>query len=341
MLMSLETGPGRLKKRVKNFLFPHGRPWAVTKVWSIGIYKGASPLQLTAPDSFRNPVITAYDVSDVPAMMVADPFMLRKDQTWYMFFEVLNNRTGRGQIGLAISRDGDAWSYQQIVLAEPFHVSYPYVFEHENEMYMIPESYQANSVRLYRARRFPTDWAFVRNLLEGGYFFDSSVVLHEGQWWMFTETGQDFKSNTLRLFYADKLTGPWLEHPKSPIVSGDPHIARPAGRLIALNDKLIRYTQDDYPKYGRCVRAFEVIELTMHSYRERLAFPSPIVEPAGHGWNRLGMHHVDPHAVEDGFWLACVDGLGLERPLVSRSLRRIERLLGLSRKTLPAAAVQG
>jgi hypothetical protein len=25
----------------------------------------------------------------------------------------------------------------------------------------------------------------------------------------------------------------------------------------------------------------------------------------------LGMHHIDPHMLADGQWIACVDGLGL------------------------------
>ncbi|HET9363828.1 MAG TPA: hypothetical protein VFP71_02460, partial [Candidatus Angelobacter sp.] len=56
-------------------------PW----VWSIGIYAGKSPLQLSP--AARNPVISAGDVSDVSARFVADPFMLRVDGLWHMFFE--------------------------------------------------------------------------------------------------------------------------------------------------------------------------------------------------------------------------------------------------------------
>jgi len=327
MLPVLGSGSRRLQKLIKEALLPSGRPY----VWSIGIYKGKSPLQFTAPKGVRNPILTPSDVRDAPASMVADPFMLRMDQTWYMFFEVLNNRTKRGEIGLAISQDGYAWTYQQIVLAEPFHLSYPYVFEHQNAVYMIPESHQANSVRLYKAWRFPTSWSFVCTLLEGGYFNDSSVVWHKGKWWMFTETGQGFKFDTLRLFYADDLTGPWREHPQSPVIAGDPHIACPAGRLLSLNDRLIRYAQDDYPTYGQQVWAFEIIELTTSRYRERVVFPSPILKPGQRGWNQFGMHHVDPHEMNDGSWLACVDGLWVERPLVSLWGRRILRWLALMR----------
>jgi len=83
---------------------------------------------------------------------------------------------------------GLRWDYQRSVLAEPFHLSYPHVFEWNSDFYMIPESYQAGAVRLYRAEEFPFRWGFVANLLEGPVFLDSSVFRHDGRWWMLTET---------------------------------------------------------------------------------------------------------------------------------------------------------
>ncbi len=303
---------------IKRLLFPRGRPWsrhdAAHHAWSIGIYEGPSPFRVRPSHRIRNPILTPLDITDVRAETVADPFMLRLGQTWYMFFEVLNQQTARGEIGLAVSADGLSWRYQQIVLAEPFHLSYPYVFEHDNAVYMIPESHEANSVRLYRALSFPTEWSLVCPLLEGGYFVDSSVVRHEGTWWMFTDASQNFKHDTLRLFYAHELTGPWREHPQSPIVEGDAHIARPAGRVLALDGKLIRFGQDDSPTYGRQVRAFEITELTTRGYSERMVSRRPILKPGWRGWNGLGMHHVDPHRTNNGTWLVYVDGLGVAEP---------------------------
>ena len=106
-------------------------------------------------------------MSDVYAAFVADPFTIEADRTWYMFFEVLNNLTGKGEIGLATSQDYINWKYQQIVLAEPVHLSYPYVFQWMGEYYMVPESCQANSIRLYKATKFPTQWTFVGDILSG------------------------------------------------------------------------------------------------------------------------------------------------------------------------------
>jgi hypothetical protein len=55
-------------------------------VWSIGIYRGPSPLELAPPAGVRNPVLTADDVDDVPAAFLADPFLVRAHGGWNMFF---------------------------------------------------------------------------------------------------------------------------------------------------------------------------------------------------------------------------------------------------------------
>ena len=274
--------------------------------WSIGIYVGESPFNLRPADGIVNPVLTRSDVSDIPASFVADPFMIRAGDLWHLFFEAKHAVARKGEIGLALSPDGFAWQYQQIVLAEPFHLSYPYVFECDGEYYMIPETLQAKHIRLYKASSFPYQWTHHADLIPGE-FADPSIFYFAGKWWMFA-CSRPFQHDVLRLFFADCLTGPWREHPRSPIVEGDRRTARPAGRVIVCGDRIIRYAQDCYPRYGSQVRAFEILELTPASYHEREFDNSPILTPGASNWNRDGMHHIDAHLNADGNWIACVDG---------------------------------
>lgn len=277
------------------------------KQWSIGIYAGQSPFHLRPSSNAANPVLSAADVTDVPATFVADPFMIKRDAIWYMFFEVMNANTRQGDIGVATSGDGSKWRYGGVVLDEPFHLSYPYVFESGGAQYMIPESLQAQSVRLYKADLFPTRWTFVRPVLAGHDYSDPSLVRYGDRWWLFVTTNR-YTNGTLSLYYADRLEGPWNEHPMSPVVRDNPHGARPGGRVFTLGDKLFRYAQDDAPTYGIQVWAFEITELTTTSYRETPVGDSPITAGSGRGWNASGMHHVDPHPVGEQEWIACVDG---------------------------------
>jgi hypothetical protein len=279
-----------------------GKPW----IWSIGIYGGKSPLHL-APANNGNPVLSAGDVTDVPARFVADPFMQKVDGLWHMFFEVLNNQNDRGEIGLATSRDGLRWQYQEIVLREPFHLSYPYVFRWQDDFYMIPEGLGAEAVRLYRATAFPRGWTLVKNLFSGTHA-DPSIFRCNERWWLYT-CPLPYQHDTLALYSAADLTSTWVEHPMSPLIRGNRSIARPAGRVIFHDGKPLRFAQDCVPIYGKQVRAFEVTELTTTTYKDSELPESPVITPTGSGWNASGMHHVDAHQLDAGRFLACVDGL--------------------------------
>src|SRR4030042_246980 len=277
--------------------------------WSIGIYSGKSPVSLSPAEGTVNPVLTARNIKDITAIYVADPFMVKEGSTWYMFFEVVefNKKSYKGVIGLAVSNDALHWTYKQVVLREPFHLSYPYVFKWNDDYYMIPESGKANSVRLYKAVDFPTKWQFSKTFLQGEVFLDSSILYYGGKWWLFTANPTNA---ILKLYYSDKLEGPWIKHPKSPIINGDANIARPGGRVLLYEGRIIRYAQDDDPTYGNQVRAFEITELTTTSYEEKEVPESPILKPSGSGWNEAAMHHVDAYQIGKDRWVACVDGKG-------------------------------
>lgn len=313
----------RARNRVRGPLPSSETPESAIRCWqkkvparrvevSIGIFSGPSPLELRDAENARNPVLRASDVTDAPAALVADPFMIQSGDIWYMFFEVFNEAKRKGEIGLASSKDGFAWRYERIVLSEPFHLSYPYVFTSGDRFYMIPEAGEAATVRLYEARNFPEAWFYRGTLLAGVRCVDSSVVEFGGRWWLFTETSGG-KHDTLRLYHADNLLGPWNEHPRSPLVAGDARIARPAGRVIVTDGRIFRYTQDCAHRYGDRVWAFEITRLTSDAYAETRVDGDPVICGRGHGWNSRGMHHVDPHSVGTKGWIACVDGFS-ERP---------------------------
>jgi hypothetical protein len=275
--------------------------------WAIGTYKSSSsePFDFSGVN-VSNPVLTARDVTDIPAEFVADPSLIRRNNAYYMFFEVMNNNTMQGDIGLAISNDGFNWTYKQIILDEDFHLSYPYVFKWNNEYYMIPEgSSQKDSIRLYKSKDFPYNWSFVKNLVQGTYFVDTSIFRYNNTWWIFTGS---CNNDVLWLYYSDNLTGPWIEHPESPIINGDANISRPGGRVIVFdNDRIVRYTQDCDPYYGNQVWAFEITTLTKKSYEEHRVGRTPILKGFDN-WNTRGMHQISPCQVNGNGWIASVDG---------------------------------
>jgi hypothetical protein len=190
-----------------------------------------------------------------------------------------------------------------VALDEPFHLSYPFVFEHEGEVFMIPESRSQGDVRLYSARPFPGRFELRRVLLTGKRYADTSLVAWQGRFYLFTSTD----NGTLELFHASALEGPYHPHPRSPVISGDDCAARPGGRPIVWQGRVLRFAQCDRPVYGVSVRAFEVTELSPSGYAERPAGRDPLLTGSGVGWNAGGMHHLDPLVDARGV-LAVVDG---------------------------------
>lgn len=284
-------------------------PMEIPQIWSIGICEGSSVFNLAPSLQANNPVLTGAVVTDAPAAYVADPFMLRRaDGGWWMFFEILNRRSRRGEIALASSPDGFRWDYQRVVLKEPFHLSYPFVFEWEGHHYMIPETAASRTVRLYRAREFPFEWEFIETLASGRRFADSTVFRHGDRWWMFSETSGALPFGELRLFGSDELLGRWSEHPASPLRVDDPVSSRPGGRVIEDGGRLLRFSQNCAIRYGLDVRAFQIDVLTPTEFREQPVVETPVLSGSGTGWNHHGMHHLDAHVLDDGRVLACVDG---------------------------------
>jgi hypothetical protein len=284
--------------------------------WAIGIYQGTDIDGLSGSSSVRNPVLTAEDVTDARARFVADPFLARYAGAWCMFFEIWNEDRATGEIGYASSADGMRWSYEGRVLVEPFHLSYPYVLEHGGDWYMVPETGETHSVRLYRATSFPEQWELVSCLLTPNdlapgeqTFVDASLAWHDGHWWIFADTSPERASDTLRLYMSTELAGPYVEHPLSPLVTNDPTRARPAGRIVVRDEGLLRFAQVCRPRYGTGIRAFTVETLTPSAYAERPFRDGHLLEATGRGWNGMGMHTIDLHRRADGTWLAAVDGL--------------------------------
>lgn len=282
---------------------PDGRAYPA---WSIGIYAGPSLQKLTPHPAARNPVLTRHEVSDIPAAFVADPFLVRDGGGWVMFMEVMNAETGRGEIGLARSANGLEWRYEGVVLREPFHLSYPYVFESDGRHYMTPETLEAGAVRLYAGDPFPSKWRYVRDLIPGA-FADPSMFECGGHWWLLC-CGNPSRHDMLNLFGSPTLEGAWQEHAIHPLIEQDNGVARPAGRVTFCEGTPIRFAQDCRPQYGTAVRAFRVTELTPTTYADSELGPDPILGPGQDDWNRLGIHHLDPHHIQEDSWLACVDG---------------------------------
>jgi hypothetical protein len=217
----------------------------------------------------------------------ADPFVIEQDDRTFLFVEEFPYALARGVISVAeLGADGRFGPPRQ-VLAEPFHLSYPQVFELGGEVWMIPETSAARQVVLYRAERFPDRWVRHATLIADREISDATLLERDGRFWLFgTERhSQGNASDTMVVFSADRLDGPWLPHPMNPVLI-DRSAARPGGAFVRQGDRLFLPVQDGTRAYGGGLGLAELIELDSESVR--FAAPQP-VRP-GEAWDRSGIH---------------------------------------------------
>lgn len=201
----------------------------------------------------------------------ADPFLLQHQGETYLFFEELIYERGIGHLAcMRIYEDG-THSEPLPILERPYHLSYPFIFQHQGEYYMIPETAENHSIELYRCEEFPHKWIFEKNLMIGVEAYDSTLVEHEGHWWLFASMRQHqntLPNEGLYLFYADSpLSEEWQPHVQNPVVASASH-ARPAGRIYAENGELFRPSQNCAGSYGRGLHINRILQLDPQVYRE-------------------------------------------------------------------------
>lgn len=200
----------------------------------------------------------------------ADPCLVDDSGRRLLFVEELAGRKAGGAIACVELDNGEARRLG-LVLKEPVHLSYPQVFQWQDEWYLTVESSQARRVSLYRATAFPLGWQRIEDLVTSWACVDPTLHYHDGHWYLFANVAECGNStwDELFLFVADQLTGPYRPHPANPIVS-DVRRARPAGRLFHYGQSLIRPSQDCAGGYGAGLVFNEVLELSPERYRERV-----------------------------------------------------------------------
>jgi hypothetical protein len=199
----------------------------------------------------------------------ADPFPFHWRGRTYLFMEDFPYATGLGCIAVSeIGEDGVAGPPRP-VLEEPHHLSYPFVFEEDGQIWMIPESGAARGVYLYRAVTFPSEWQREACLIPDSHLYDATLVNQGGRRWMFA-SARDFKSSTwdvLKLFTSADLTGGWEPLPINPALI-DAATSRPAGAVFDWGGDQIRPAQDCSDQYGGAISLCRIDALDRNTFRQ-------------------------------------------------------------------------
>jgi hypothetical protein len=221
-------------------------------------------------DSMQHPPSGWHDLPDDGHHFYADPFPIRVAGRTWLFVEDFDHRIGRGVISAVEFDDHGPIGTPTCVLSHDVHLSYPFVLEHDGEVWMVPETSAAGTVELYRATDFPRGWVLDSVLLRDVDANDITPFRHQGRWWLSATVRRGGScSDALHLWYADDLRGPWTPHRGNPVVL-DISSARPAGRLVSQDGRLLRPAQDGTRGYGSALTLTEVVRLDQDAYEQRI-----------------------------------------------------------------------
>lgn len=185
----------------------------------------------------------------------ADPILFERAGRHFLFLEEYPYATRRGVIAYTeIGEDGRALHPPVSVLESSSHFSYPFLFEHEGAVYMLPENAGSGRLALYRAENFPDRWVLDRVLLDKVRLHDPTLVEREGRWWLMAMSEEGGSSwDCLSLFHAPSPLGPFAPVAGNPVLI-DARFARPAGPVIEIDGRMIRPVQSCLGGYGRFIR---------------------------------------------------------------------------------------
>ena len=201
---------------------------------------------------------------------LADPFILKEGPVHYCFVEDFDFNLNRGCISVfEISLKGHRFIGE--ALKENFHLSYPFIFKNNGQLYMCPETHEINEIRIYKCKNFPLEWEFEKTIMKNISAVDTSIFFKENQWWLLTNICSakmnDF-TNELHIYSSDHfLKNNWIPHENNPVVI-DTLKGRNGGLIIDDLDIYRVFQSQGFNKYGESIGLAKISKLTKTYYQE-------------------------------------------------------------------------
>ncbi len=214
----------------------------------------------------------------------ADPFGAVIDGDLHVFFEDYRYSSRKGVISRSVYING-VFSPPKRVLEEEHHLSYPFVFEHEGEIFCVPESVAANRIALYQYDRKKEEFVFKKVLIEDFPGVDPTLFEYDGKWWLFCTHG-DHSNTELHIFYSETPFRNFKPHSQNPVKTDICH-SRPGGRPFMMNGAWYRPAQNSAVTYGSKVVINKILELTEERFKEEPVREVRPVKDSGYG---KGLH---------------------------------------------------
>lgn len=184
---------------------------------------------------------------------VADPFLFEWEEEVYIFAELYDYRECRGGLGYA-KWDGKKFTRWKKVISEKYHLSYPFIYEENGQIYIMPESGANHELYLYRAVQFPDSWVKEKVLRKNVNYGDTSPFTLNDQKLAFTYDVSNCEDYQLILLNLQEHA---LDQKLTYLDSQE--LRRPAGKCFLDGEKMVRPAQNCEHDYGEGLIFYECI----------------------------------------------------------------------------------
>lgn len=196
----------------------------------------------------------------------ADPFLFEKDGNLYVFFEALDYVKRKGLLGCrTVSENG--FGDIKIIYEGDEHLSFPYIYEENGEIYIMPESSCCKELFRLKCVDFPDKWVKEKVLIKEK-LVDTILFDYNGRRYYLTQNpGNNNIYDRLDMYYEnEKGIAPSENNP----VKRDINTARCAGKIFEYDGRPVRPSQDCGASYGDKLNFNEVCFISEDSYKENL-----------------------------------------------------------------------
>jgi hypothetical protein len=202
----------------------------------------------------------------------ADPFIFFYKNNDYIFFESYDYIAMKGKISCGIVKDGKMTDIVDVLDAN-YHLSYPYIFEDEGNIFLMPETSENNRLELYICIDFPGKWELYSTAFSGEGVVDATFYIDKNkQRWLFinkrSNSSSPFSSELFIYKVGSLKFDDLVPHSKNPVVI-DCRSARSGGNFFEYKGEIYRPSQANIDGiYGRALNIGRVKKLTIDDYIE-------------------------------------------------------------------------
>lgn len=230
----------------------------------------------------------------------ADPFIFNHKNSNYIFFENFNYKTKKGKISC-----GKIFKNQLSeivdVMEKDYHLSFPSIFKHNQEIFLMSETEANNQLELYKCVNFPNKWELFTTAFEGEKIMDPFFYRDKNNViWLFLNKEQSSKipmnNSELYIYRVNSMDLKDLDpHRNNPVII-DSRVARNGGMIFEHEKEIYRPSQANiHGYYGRALNVNKIIKLTIDDYIEETI----VTAHPNFSDGLVSMHHL--HQVEGLF----------------------------------------